>query len=61
MIGEEMSVEMMASTEATYHDGTQLVSAFSQDQTVLIMTAKHDFGVRHPEAFIFGDSIHTKE
>lgn len=60
IIGEEMGLEMMASTEATYQDGGELVSAFSRDQTVIKVTAKHDFGVRHPEAFIVGTDIYTK-
>lgn len=60
IIGEEMGLEMMASTEATYQDGNELVSAFSRDQTVIKVTAKHDFGVRHPEAFVIGSDIYTK-
>ena len=59
IIGEEMGLEMMASTEATYMDGDQLVSAFSRDQTVIKVTAKHDFGVRHPEAFVIGKDVYT--
>ncbi|MFZ5688668.1 MAG: phage major capsid protein [Bacillota bacterium] len=59
IIGEEMGLEIMASNEATYHDGTQLVSAFSTDQTVLKVTAKHDFGVRHPEAFYVKTGVYT--
>lgn len=60
MIGEEMGLELMASNEATYMAGGQLVSAFSQDQTVIKMTAKHDFGVRHPEGFVYGSKVQTK-
>lgn len=59
IIGEEMGLEIMASNEASYNDGTQLVSAFSQDQTVIKVTAKHDFGVRHPEAFIVKNNVFT--
>lgn len=60
LIGEDMGLEMMASTEATYQDGGQLVSAFSRDQTVIKVTSKHDFGVRHPEAFVIGTDAYTK-
>lgn len=60
IIGEEMGLEMMASTEATYQDGGELVSAFSRDQTVIKVTAKHDFGVRHPDAFVIGTNVFTK-
>jgi HK97 family phage major capsid protein len=61
IIGEEMGLEMMASSEATYLDGNELVSAFSRDQTVIKVTAKHDFGVRHPEAFVVGTDVYTKQ
>ncbi len=60
IIGEEMGMEMMASTEATYVDGGELVSAFSRDQTVIKVTNKHDFGVRHPEAFVIGTDVYGK-
>lgn len=60
LIGEDMGLEMMASTEATYQDGNELVSAFSRDQTVIKVTSKHDFGVRHPEAFVIGTDAFTK-
>lgn len=59
IIGEEMGLEIMASQEASYHDGSQLVSAFSTDQTLLKVTAKHDFGARHEEAFIVRETVHT--
>lgn len=59
IIGEEMGMEMMASREASYMENNQLVSAFSRDQTVIKLTAKHDFGVRHPEAFIIGTDVNT--
>ena len=60
IIGEEMGLEMMASTEATYKDGNELVSAFSRDQTVIKVTSKHDFGVRHPQAFVVGTGAYGK-
>lgn len=60
IVGEEMGLEMFASNEATYQDGNELVSAFSRDQTVIKVTAKHDFGVRHPEAFVIGTGVHSK-
>ena len=60
IIGQDMNLEIFASNEATYNDGTGLVSAFSQDQTVIKMTSKHDFGVRHPEAFVVGQKVYTK-
>lgn len=59
IIGEQMGLQMEASTEATYFDGTEMVSAFSQDQTVLKVTSIHDFGVRYPEAFIVKTGVQT--
>lgn len=47
LIGEEMGVEVKVSEEASYNDGTQLVSAFSQDQTVVRVITKHDICMRH--------------
>jgi HK97 family phage major capsid protein len=46
IIGEAMSLRVDASTEASYMDGGSLVSAFSQDQTVVRCITEHDFGVR---------------
>lgn len=52
LYGEEMAFEIMASNEASYYDGSNTVSAFSLDQTVLKITCKHDFALRHDEAFL---------
>lgn len=46
VIGEAMSLRVEASQEASYVDGGSLVSAFSQDQTVVRAITEHDFGVR---------------
>ena len=51
MFGDEMSFEFMASNEASWYDGSSLQSAFSLDQTVLKITAKHDMALRHNSAF----------
>lgn len=47
LIGEEMGIEIKVSEEASYHDGTKLVSSFSQDQTVIRVITKHDICMRH--------------
>lgn len=61
IIGEEMGLEIMASQEATYiNEGGQMTSAFSQDQTVIKVTSKHDFGARHGQAFYVRKGVHTK-
>lgn len=52
LFGDEMAFEFMASNEASWYDGSSLQSAFSMDQTVLKITAKHDFALRHPESFL---------
>lgn len=46
VIGEAMSLRVDASMEASYMDGGTLISAFSQDQTVVRAITEHDFGVR---------------
>lgn len=52
IMGDEMAFEFMASNEASWYDGSVLQSAFSLDQTVLKITAKHDFALRHNAAFL---------
>jgi hypothetical protein len=47
VIGDATSIIIDTSTEAAYHDGTQVVAAFSQDQTVVRAIVQHDFGMRH--------------
>jgi HK97 family phage major capsid protein len=51
VIGEAQGLIIDASQEAAYHDGTNVVAAFSQDQTVIRVIAEHDFAVRHSRAF----------
>ncbi len=52
MFGDEMAFEFMASQEASWWDGSNLQSAFSLDQTVLKITAKHDMALRHDVSFL---------
>ena len=52
MFGDEMAFEFMASNEASYYDGSSLQSAFSQDLTILKITAKHDMALRHNTSFL---------
>lgn len=52
IFGDEMAFEFMASNEASWYDGANLQSAFSLDQTVLKITAKHDFALRHSASFL---------
>jgi HK97 family phage major capsid protein len=52
LFGDEMGFEFMASKEASWYDGSSYQSAFTQDQTVLRITSKHDMALRHDEAFL---------
>jgi HK97 family phage major capsid protein len=47
VIGEETGIELMVSDTAAYHDGSNVVAAFSQDQTVIRAIMRHDLVVRH--------------
>ena len=50
VIGESANLAVDASDTAAYHDGSAVVAAFSQDQTVVRAIAEHDFAVRRAEA-----------
>lgn len=50
IIGESTQLIIDASTEAAYHDGANVVAAFSLDQTVVRTIAQHDFALRHTES-----------
>jgi HK97 family phage major capsid protein len=52
LFGDEMAFEFMASKEASWYDGSSYQSAFTQDQTVLRITSKHDMALRHDSAFL---------
>ena len=50
LIGESMNLVVDTSYEAAYHDGSAVIAAYSQDQTVVRAIAEHDFGMRHDKA-----------
>jgi HK97 family phage major capsid protein len=55
IFGSEIDFEMMSSQEAAYDiGGGTMVSAFSNDQTIIRVLSKHDFGVRHATSFLVG-------
>ena len=62
-IGESSRVEIEISSEAAYYDGSNVVSSFSLDQTVLRAIARHDFAMRRNtsgaviQAVTWGSSI----
>lgn len=51
VIGEALGLQVDASQEAAYHDGSNVVAAFSQDQTVIRVIQEHDFALRYDKAF----------
>ncbi len=51
VIGENEQLIVDVSTEAAYHDGTNVVAAFSLDQTVIRAIARHDFALRHDKSY----------
>lgn len=49
-LGEGLTLTIDASQEAAYYDGTQVISAYSQDQTVIRAIAEHDLVMRREES-----------
>lgn len=50
MIGDNLNLSIDVSQEAAYYDGSGVVAAFSQDQTVIRALAEHDFAARFAPA-----------
>ena len=50
IIAESMDLIIDVSSEASYYDGENNVSAFDNDLTLIRALSKHDFGARHEEA-----------
>jgi HK97 family phage major capsid protein len=50
MVGETTGILIDTSGEAAYHNGTTVIAAFSQDQTVIRAIVEVDLAVRHPES-----------
>lgn len=49
-IGDNLQLSIDVSQEAAYYDGSGVVAAFSQDQTVIRAIAEHDFVARYADA-----------
>lgn len=47
VIGEATELEVAVFDGAAYHDGSNIISGVSQDQTVIRAIARHDFGSRY--------------
>lgn len=50
VIGESEGILIDVSNVAAYHDGNQVVAAFSNDQTVIRAIMEHDLALRHEES-----------
>lgn len=50
VIVDSGTVDVQVSREATFNDGSQLVSAFQNDLVLVRILSKVDLGVRHPKA-----------
>ena len=57
LIGDSMSVEVTAIDGAAYHDGANVVSGLSRDETVIKATSSHDFNMRHDAAAAILQSV----
>jgi HK97 family phage major capsid protein len=51
IIGESANLIVDASQEAAYYDGSSVVAAYSQDQTVVRAIMEHDFALRRDTSF----------
>ncbi len=52
ILAESSTLEVEASREGTYWDGSAYQSAFARDLTLLRVIARHDLGVRHEESLV---------
>ena len=50
IIGDVFSMELEVFPGGAFHDGANVISGISTDQTVIRALSKHDFALRHPEA-----------
>jgi HK97 family phage major capsid protein len=57
LLGEANFLQVDASNTAAYHDGSNVVSAFSKDQTVVRVIAHHDLGIRHEESLSIIEAV----
>lgn len=51
LIGDAPTFDMKVSDEAAYHDGSNVVAAFSQDTVLYRLIIEHDTAIRHPRSF----------
>jgi hypothetical protein len=56
-VAYDLSLEM--SREGTFTSGSDTISAFDQDLTLIRIIGEHDFGVRQPKAVLYGQYSKT--
>ena len=56
-LGEGLNLTIDASQEAAYYDGSSVISAYSQDQTVIRAIAEHDLVMRRQESVSVLNSV----
>jgi len=57
IIAENEALTIDVSKEATYKSGTNLISAYSVDQTIVRVIMRHDFAVKHEKAIVVIDQV----
>ncbi len=57
LLGETPTMELQVSTEAAYHDGSNVVAAYSQDTAVFRMIVEHDLQMRHERSVAFMEQV----
>ena len=57
LIGDVPGIQIDASQDASYSDGTNMHSAFDQDETVIRIIAEHDINVKHTASITVLDQV----
>lgn len=57
LLGDTPTFELRMSDVATYHDGTELQSAFSQDAVVYQLIVEHDLNIRHNASVAYLEKV----
>jgi spore coat polysaccharide biosynthesis protein SpsF (cytidylyltransferase family) len=57
IIADAPTYELQVSTEAAYHDGSNVQAAFSQDAAVFRLIVEHDFIQRRPQASAYMQGV----
>ena len=57
IIADEQRIVVSVSDTAAYHNGSAVVSSFSQDQTVVRLLMSHDLDMRHTESVYYLSAV----